>query len=307
MTLNETHRADLRSWVESAHDVGTDFPVQNLPLGVFRPRGADEAWRVGTSIGDQVVDLAAAARGLLSRRPRVRARDAQPGRSTLMELEPCTGRPAGAVSRLLRVRPRAAGRRLASRSTAGTTWNSACLWPSATTPISAAAPAHRVGHVPARQSLLPNYKWMPIGYHGRASSTVPAGIDPPWGQASAKQQDHRSSGRQRGWTMGGRLQSAAGVRRGRSVAHAGAAEILCLLNDWSAGMCRRGSTSLGVHGQSFAATLSPWVVTMDALAPRVQTAARGQAIRAAAYLTDRANAGAAVSPCWSGVYLGRRA
>ena len=307
MTLNETHRADLRSWVESAHDVGTDFPVQNLPLGVFRPRGADEAWRVGTSIGDQVVDLAAAARsGLLVGAASRAARDAQPGRSTLMELEPCTGRPAGAVSRLLRVRPRAAGRRLASRSTAGTTWNSACLWPSATTPISAAAPAHRVGHVPARNPCCRTTSGCRSG-----TTAAPRPQCPP---ASILRGGRR---RPNSRTTGLRADSAAGLwvagfSRRRALGEAvpwptRALLVLCLLNDWSAGMCRRGSTSLGVHGQSFAATLSPWVVTMDALASEVQTAARGEAIRAAAHLTDRANAGAAVSPCWSGVYLGRRA
>jgi fumarylacetoacetase len=64
---NETHDPDLRSWVESANDGETDFPIQNLPLGIFRRRDAGEAWRVGTAIGNQVLDLAATARsGLLS-------------------------------------------------------------------------------------------------------------------------------------------------------------------------------------------------------------------------------------------------
>ena len=64
---DDTLTPTLRSWVESAHDPATDFPLQNLPFGVFRPRGSGEAWRVGTAIGTHVLDLAAVSRsGLLS-------------------------------------------------------------------------------------------------------------------------------------------------------------------------------------------------------------------------------------------------
>ena len=58
--LNETHDAALASWVESANGGASDFPVQNLPFGVFRRRGSQEAWRGGVAIGDQILDLAAA-------------------------------------------------------------------------------------------------------------------------------------------------------------------------------------------------------------------------------------------------------
>ena len=58
---NETHDPALRSWVESANAAGTDFPIQNLPLTVFRRRGSDAAPRGGAAIGDQIVDLAALA------------------------------------------------------------------------------------------------------------------------------------------------------------------------------------------------------------------------------------------------------
>src|SRR6478735_4567348 len=58
--INETHDPNLRSWVESANDPNTDFPIQNLPFGVFRRRGSDETPRVGVAIGDQIFDLAAA-------------------------------------------------------------------------------------------------------------------------------------------------------------------------------------------------------------------------------------------------------
>src|SRR5260221_9870772 len=65
--LNETHGLALTSWVESANGGTSDFPVQNLPFGVFRRRGTKEAWRGGVAIGDQIVDLAAAhAAGVFS-------------------------------------------------------------------------------------------------------------------------------------------------------------------------------------------------------------------------------------------------
>ncbi|MCX7660320.1 MAG: fumarylacetoacetase, partial [Caldimonas manganoxidans] len=64
--LDETHDPTLQSWVETANDASTDFPIQNLPLARFRRIGSQEPWRVGVAIGDQIVDLAAASRcGLL--------------------------------------------------------------------------------------------------------------------------------------------------------------------------------------------------------------------------------------------------
>ncbi|NDP64995.1 MAG: fumarylacetoacetase, partial [Polaromonas sp.] len=65
--LNETHDPALRSWLASANQAGTDFPIQNLPFAVFRRRGSTEAFRGGVAIGDQIVDLAAlAAAGVFS-------------------------------------------------------------------------------------------------------------------------------------------------------------------------------------------------------------------------------------------------
>jgi len=61
-TLNETHDPGLRSWLASANAPGCDFPIQNLPFAVFRRQGSHEAFRGGVAIGDQVVDLGAAAR-----------------------------------------------------------------------------------------------------------------------------------------------------------------------------------------------------------------------------------------------------
>ena len=58
--LNPTHDPARTSWIESANQAATDFPLQNLPLGVFRT-AENPAARIGTAIGDQMLDLSAAA------------------------------------------------------------------------------------------------------------------------------------------------------------------------------------------------------------------------------------------------------
>ena len=59
MQPNQTHDAALESWVESANEPGCDFPIHNLPFGVFKKKGAKESPRGGVAIGDQILDLAA--------------------------------------------------------------------------------------------------------------------------------------------------------------------------------------------------------------------------------------------------------
>jgi fumarylacetoacetase len=59
--LDASHDPALRSWVPSARQAGTDFPIQNLPLGRFRRAGSSEPWRIGVAIGDQILDLKRAA------------------------------------------------------------------------------------------------------------------------------------------------------------------------------------------------------------------------------------------------------
>ena len=56
--LDETHDPKSQSWVESANIADSDFPIQNLPFGVFRRRDADAVPRVGVAIGDRILDLA---------------------------------------------------------------------------------------------------------------------------------------------------------------------------------------------------------------------------------------------------------
>ena len=102
--LNETHDPALRSWVESANDGGTDFPIQNLPFGIFRRRGSDEPFRGGVAIGDQILDLAAVTEpGVFrGRSPPRRAPAAGPTLNALMQLGgPAWSQLRGALSAAL--------------------------------------------------------------------------------------------------------------------------------------------------------------------------------------------------------------
>src|ERR1700733_8562509 len=76
MALNETHDPQLSSWVAAANTAGTDFTLQNLPLGIFRRAGSSEAFRGGVAIGDQILDLAALLRAGVMDAPGVDARAA---------------------------------------------------------------------------------------------------------------------------------------------------------------------------------------------------------------------------------------
>ena len=173
--LNETHDVALRSWLESANVAGTDFPIQNLPFAVFRRRGSQERWRGGVAIGDRIVDLEALAATAVFQGDAAAALKAAAGDklNALMALGPSAWSALRlALSRALR-RGSAQERDLAS-----------CLV--AQSDAQYAVPArigdytdfyvgiHHANNVGRQfrpdQPLLPNYKWVPIGYHGRVSS-----------------------------------------------------------------------------------------------------------------------------------------
>lgn len=291
--VNETHRADLRSWVESAHDPGTDFPIQNLPLGVVRPPDARESWRVGVAIGDQVLDLAAAARsGLLEgAASRAGSRCAASSLNGLMALEPVHWSALRVqVSRLLRSDTPEGERARRIRNDVLLSQRDVEM----AVPVAVGdftdfyASVHHATNVGSmfrpQNPLLPNYKWVPIGYHGRSSSVVVSGtpVRRPWGQATddgAGPPVFRPSSRldyeaEVGFLVG------LGSALGEVVPMERAAHLLfgvCLLNDWSARDVQAWEYQpLGPFlAKNFATTVSPWVVTMDALAPfRVAAALR---------------------------------
>ncbi len=265
--LNATHDPKLRSWVASANEAGSDFPIQNLPFGRFRAAGSTEAFRIGVAIGDQVLDLRAA--GLVD----------SGDMNALMA--------AGPKERQALRAALSAG--LAEGSDKQAAWSKALL-----------AQAQAEMTVPCRigdytdfytgihhattigklfrpdQPLMPNYKWVPIGYHGRASSIGVSGqvFKRPQGQTKAPDAAEPSFGPSKrldyelelGFLIG------RGNALGEPIAIGEAEEHLfgvTLLNDWSARDLQAWEYQpLGPFlAKNFASTLSPWIVTMEALAP----------------------------------------
>ena len=261
--LDETHNADLRSWVDSANDGTTDFPIQNLPLGVFRRAGSEETPRAGVAIGDQIYDLAAA--------DLIRAESL----NGLMSL-------GNAAATELR---REVSRRLRSDAEAAP----ALLVPMAEAEMFVPAQigdytdfyasishATNVGSMFRPDNpLLPNYKWIPIGYHGRASSIVVSGtpVRRPRGQTRDGDAPPTFGPSRR---LDYELEIGAFVGKGNAMGEPIAIDAaeehlfgLVLVNDWSARDVQTWEYQpLGPFlAKSFATTVSPWIVTRDALAP----------------------------------------
>ena len=279
--LDHTHDPAAQSWVDSARRPGADFPIQNLPLGVFRRRARPDGARLCVAIGDEVVDLnRAAGQGLLaSFQPELQAAIAARTLNPLMAL----GR--GAATEL-RHRVFALLRDGASDRQA----TSECLVPVETVELLVPADigdytdfyasifhATNVGSMFRPENpLLPNYKYVPIGYHGRASSIVPSGtaVRRPMGQIKEGQAPDPVFGPSR--SLDYECDIAAYLcganPLGTEVPMAQAESRLfgiCLLNDWSARDIQSWEYQpLGPFlAKNFATSVSPWVVTMDALAP----------------------------------------
>ena len=255
MKLDETHDPALESWVESANERYAEFPIQNLPFGRFRRSGAPQ---IGVAIGDQIFEIEETSLNALAARGRRAA--------TELRLE---------LSRQLRrANPNPPMDRLHPMS------ECEMLLPfdigDYTDFYASIHHATSVGKMMRPDNpLLPNYKWVPIGYHGRASSVVVSGtpVHRPTGQlqqgsdapvyAPSRQLDYEC---EVGFFIG------QGNELGQSIPIADAEDHLfgfCLLNDWSARDIQRWEYQpLGPFlAKSFATTISPWVVTLDALEP----------------------------------------
>jgi fumarylacetoacetase len=273
--LDETHDPALRSWVESANAADTDFPIQNLPLGVFR-RAAGERPRIGVAIGDELLDLAECAGRALVPSESAAAVAAESLNSWMSLTAPARTALRRAVSHLLRAD--------AARRPEGLLLPRAdmqLLLPAEigdyTDFYASVHHATRVGaQLRPEQPLLPNYKWVPIGYHGRASSIVPSGteIRRPSGQTRPDGAESPVFGPSRrldyeveiGFFVGPGNVLGDPVPLGDAEQHLAG---VCLLNDWSARDIQKWEYQpLGPFlAKSFATTISPWVVTLDALAP----------------------------------------
>ena len=277
--IDGTHDPKQKSWVASANG-HPDFPIQNLPLGTFSPPGGGTP-RAGVAIGDMVLDLAAARAVGLFAGEAARAAEAASG---------------GALNALfaLGAGPRRALRaRLSELLTEGGAERAQvepCLHEAAACTL----------HLPARigdytdfyvgihhatnvgrqfrpdNPLLPNYKWVPIGYHGRASSVVPSGtpIRRPNGQRKRPDEAAPSFGpcRNLDYELELGVWIGPGNALGEPIPIGAAAEHVagyCLLNDWSARDIQAWEYQpLGPFlAKNFGSTVSPWVVTPEALAP----------------------------------------
>jgi fumarylacetoacetase len=275
----------LRSWVASADDPATDFPIDNLPYGVFR---VENAAHIGIAIGDQILDLRRCVEGglLAGLLPLVERACTAPVLNTLMSVGP---QPWSAlrsrVTTLLtdmslrsQVEPLLVPMRDAEMQLPAQIGDYTDFYASI-------HHATRVGKLFRPDNpLLPNYKYVPIGYHGRASSIVVSGreIRRPCGQTKPPSSAEPEFGPSR--SMDYELEVGMFVGTGNALGEPipiAEAERhifgLCLVNDWSARDIQSWEYQpLGPFlAKSFATTISPWIVPMGALAPyRVPAAER---------------------------------
>jgi len=280
--IDETHDPERRSWVESANAPDSDFPIQNLPFGVFRRSGGDGWPRVGIAIGDRILDVTAALDEDLLEGTAAEACDA-PSMNPLLALAPEDWRGLRRqVSALL--------------DRDGSAVPSEAVQERITVPMAECelllplevgdftdfyASIHHATNVGSMfrpdNPLLPNYRWIPIGYHGRASSVVVSGspVRRPSGQRKPEEEGGSPSfgpSRLLDYELEVGIVVGGGNVLGTSIPLADAERHifgLCLLNDWSARDLQAWEYQpLGPFlAKSFASTISPWIITRDALAP----------------------------------------
>lgn len=281
--LQATLGPSRKSWVQSANEPSNDFSIQNLPFGIFSD-SKDDAPRVGVAIGDEIVDLAALeAAGLLavSSKAGVFARDTlnefialgrDAWRSVRIQLSNLLSRDTATLRDDAALRAKALVRQADARL------HLPVEIPGYTDFYSSKEHATNVGSMfrNPKDALLPNWSEMPIGYNGRASSVVVSGtpVRRPNGQLKLPDQERPVFGACRkldieletGFVIGG------GNALGEPIACTDAeAHIfgMVLLNDWSARDIQQWEyVPLGpFNSKSFTTTISPWIVTLDALEP----------------------------------------
>jgi len=269
-SIDETHDPALTSWLASANETATDFPIQNLPFGRFRSKQSG-GWRIGVAIGDHVLDLA---------------------RAKLINTDSMNELMALPRSEHVRLR-RAISAGLRSGSTKqaqfaetlvpmdGITLGVPCEIGGYTDFYTSIHHATTIGkQFRPENPLLPNYRWVPIGYHGRVSSIMASGpgtgheFKRPLGQTKAPDASEPSVGASR--RLDYELELGVFISRpnaiGDPIPITQAEEHvfgLALFNDWTARDIQPWEYQpLGPFlSKNFASTLSPWMVTLDAFAP----------------------------------------
>ena len=283
LNLNHTHAPAARSWLEEAYG-HADFPIQNLPFAVFRRARSMEAYRGGVAIGEQVIDLAALSQAGMLQGLALQACEAcaQPALNDFMALGSAAWSSLRhALFTLLR-EDAAYPQQAAVR---------ACLVPQSTVEYSLPARianytdfytsihhARNVGRIarPDNDPLTPNFQWLPIAYHGRASSVVVSGtaFHRPMGQMmapGAAAPVYAPCGRL-DYELELGIFIGPGNAMGEPIPLTQAEDHIfgvCLLNDWSARDIQFWEmTPLGPFlGKNFCTSISPWIVSLEALAP----------------------------------------
>jgi fumarylacetoacetase len=264
--MDSTHDPELKSWVESANEPGCDFPIQNLPFGVFRRKGSKEAPRGGVAIGDQVFDLAALG---LKTGPTLNGLAAA-GRPAWRKLRKELSRVLSKKNYSKRQQKNLVPLRKAELFLPVAIGDYSDFY----------AGIHHATNMGKMfrpdNPLLPNYKWVPIGYHGRASSVVVSGtpIVRPCGQTRAPDENEPKFGPSKrldyevelGFVVGPGNPLGKRIPVDRAENHVFG---VVLLNDWSARDIQAWEYQpLGPFlAKSFASTISPWIVTLEALEP----------------------------------------
>lgn len=281
-TLNQTHDPAARSWLESANAEVTDFPIQNLPFSVFRRRHSDEAFRGAVAIGDQLVDLGAwGSRASLDELTAGAVKAcAQPVLNTFFSMGP----PAWRALRHALFEALNQHATLTQRAAI-----EACLIPLADVEYGLPAQmgdytdfytsihhATKISKLLGLSGVSSNFKSIPIGYHGRVSSIGVSGqrFRRPIGQIMLPGQHAPTFSPslrldyelELGIYIGQGNPAGESIELDRADDHVFG---LCLLNDWSARDIQAWEMQpLGPFlAKNFATTISPWIVTMEALAP----------------------------------------
>jgi fumarylacetoacetase len=279
VTLDETHDPALRSFVPSADAQDGDFPIQNLPYAVFRRRGDHAPPRVGAAIGAALLDIAAVAPLMDGVAAPAAAACAQPHLNALMECGPqAWAALRTGLSRLLRSD---AAHRMAVERHLTPIDDAELLLPvqirNFTDFFASIFHATNTGRLFRPDNpLLPNYKYVPVAYHSRASSVRVSGtpVRRPCGQTKRPDEAapvYRAS-RNLDYELELGFYIGTPSTLGEAVSIAAAADHVfgyCLLNDWSARDIQAWeSQPLGPFlAKNFATTVSPFVVTAAALAP----------------------------------------
>ena len=280
LMINETHDVNLSSWVESANN-GSDFPIQNLPFAIFKQKGQQQAFRGGVAIGDQVLDLQILANAnIFSGAVQVALEAAsQTTLNALMDL----GTETNSALRLALSKALRSGSELQTAFTPAlisqqdVEYGMPCVIGDYTDFYTSIHHATAIGKLFRPDNpLLPNYKWIPIGYHGRSSTIGVSGQEfhRPVGQTKAPDATEPSFGpcKRLDYELEMGLFVGKSTELGDLIKIENAEQHLfgvCIFNDWSARDIQAWEYQpLGPFlAKSFASTISPWIVTMEALAP----------------------------------------